>query len=80
MIVGCGFGGLFAARALRHAEVDVTVFDRNNLTFSSRCCTRWRQQFSQRVILRRQSETSCATSAMPRCFSPGVEKHNSPRA
>ena len=25
VIVGCGFGGLFAARALRHAEVDVTV-------------------------------------------------------
>ena len=29
-IVGCGFGGLFAARALRRAEVDVTVIDRNN--------------------------------------------------
>jgi NADH dehydrogenase FAD-containing subunit len=25
VIVGCGFGGLFAARALRHADVDVTV-------------------------------------------------------
>jgi NADH dehydrogenase len=30
VIVGCGFGGLFAARALRHADVDVTVVDRNN--------------------------------------------------
>ena len=30
VIVGCGFGGLFAARALRGAEVDVTVVDRNN--------------------------------------------------
>ncbi len=30
VIVGCGFGGLFAARALRHADVDVTVIDRNN--------------------------------------------------
>ena len=29
-IVGCGFGGLFAARALRRAEVDVTVIDRTN--------------------------------------------------
>jgi len=29
-IVGCGFGGLFAARALRRAEVDVTVIDRSN--------------------------------------------------
>ena len=29
-IVGCGFGGLFAARSLRHANVDVTVIDRTN--------------------------------------------------
>jgi len=29
-IVGCGFGGLFAAQALRHAQVDVTVIDRAN--------------------------------------------------
>ena len=30
VIVGCGFGGLFAVRALRHADVDVTVIDRDN--------------------------------------------------
>ena len=30
VIVGCGFGGLFAARALRNAPVDVTVVDRTN--------------------------------------------------
>lgn len=30
MIVGCGFGGLFAAKALRRADVDVTVIDRTN--------------------------------------------------
>jgi NADH:ubiquinone reductase (H+-translocating) len=30
VIVGCGFGGLFAARALRKAPVDVLVIDRNN--------------------------------------------------
>jgi len=30
VIVGCGFGGLFATRALRRADVDVTVIDRNN--------------------------------------------------
>ena len=29
-IVGAGFGGLFAAKALRRAEVDVTVVDRTN--------------------------------------------------
>jgi len=30
VIVGCGFGGLFAARALKRAPVDVEVIDRNN--------------------------------------------------
>jgi NADH dehydrogenase len=30
VIVGCGFGGLFAARALRRAPVDLLVIDRNN--------------------------------------------------
>ena len=30
MIVGCGFGGLFAARALRRAPVELLVVDRNN--------------------------------------------------
>jgi len=30
VIVGCGFGGLFAARALRHAPAEVLVIDRNN--------------------------------------------------
>jgi NADH dehydrogenase len=30
VIVGCGFGGLTAAKALRRAPVDVTVIDRTN--------------------------------------------------
>jgi NADH dehydrogenase len=30
IIVGCGFGGLFAARALARASVEVLVIDRNN--------------------------------------------------
>ena len=30
VIVGCGFGGLFAARALQRAPADVLVIDRNN--------------------------------------------------
>ncbi|HTL93412.1 MAG TPA: NAD(P)/FAD-dependent oxidoreductase [Steroidobacteraceae bacterium] len=30
VIVGCGFGGLFAARALRRTRADVLVIDRNN--------------------------------------------------
>jgi NADH dehydrogenase len=30
VIVGCGFGGLEAARALRHAAVDITLLERTN--------------------------------------------------
>ena len=30
VIVGCGFGGLFAARALSRVPADVLVIDRNN--------------------------------------------------
>ena len=30
VIIGCGFGGLEAARALRHAAVDVTLLERTN--------------------------------------------------
>jgi NADH dehydrogenase len=30
VIVGGGFGGLYAARSLRHADVDVTLIDRRN--------------------------------------------------
>src|SRR5580700_5857557 len=30
VIIGCGFGGLFAARALKGASVSVTVLDRRN--------------------------------------------------
>jgi 2-polyprenyl-6-methoxyphenol hydroxylase-like FAD-dependent oxidoreductase len=41
-IVGGGFGGLFAARALRGAEVEVTVVDRPTITSFSDCSTRWR--------------------------------------
>ena len=30
VIIGCGFGGLEAAKALRKADVDITVIDRQN--------------------------------------------------
>jgi NADH:ubiquinone reductase (H+-translocating) len=30
VIIGCGFGGLFAARALQRANVEITVIDRTN--------------------------------------------------
>ncbi len=39
VIVGAGFGGLQAARALRDAPVQVTVIDRNNESKKTpRCC------------------------------------------
>lgn len=28
VVIGSGFGGLFATKALRHADIDVTVIDR----------------------------------------------------
>src|SRR5690606_1885989 len=30
VIVGAGFGGLYAAKALRHADIDLTIIDRRN--------------------------------------------------
>ena len=30
LIIGCGFGGLEAAKALRHAAVDITLVDKTN--------------------------------------------------
>ena len=30
VIIGCGFGGLFAARALKRAPVRITLIDRTN--------------------------------------------------
>lgn len=30
VIVGAGFGGLYAAKALRHADIDLTIVDRRN--------------------------------------------------
>jgi len=30
VIIGAGFGGLYAARGLRHAEADITLVDRHN--------------------------------------------------
>src|ERR1051326_5640500 len=33
VIIGGGFGGLFAARALEHADVDLTLIDRRNFHF-----------------------------------------------
>ena len=43
MIVGAGFGGLFAAKALRRADVEVAVIDRTKLGLQGR---NWRDRFN----------------------------------
>ncbi|HEY0767483.1 MAG TPA: NAD(P)/FAD-dependent oxidoreductase [Steroidobacteraceae bacterium] len=63
MIVGCGFGGLFAARALRRIAADVLVIDRNNyhlfqpLLYQVACAALAPADIAQpiRTILRNQS-------------------------
>ena len=42
VIIGSGFGGLFGTKALRRADVDVTMVAKTTTTCSSRCSTRWR--------------------------------------
>jgi len=43
VIVGAGFAGLAAAKALRHSDAEVFVVDRANQTFFSLCSIKWRQ-------------------------------------
>jgi NADH dehydrogenase FAD-containing subunit len=51
-IVSAGFGGLFAAKALRRDDVEVTVVDRTNHHRSSRCSTSWPPASSPRATSR----------------------------
>ena len=48
VIVGAGFAGLFAAKVLRHAPVEVTVVDGRNHHCSGRCSTSWPRASSPR--------------------------------
>jgi NADH:quinone reductase (non-electrogenic) len=65
VIVGCGFGGLFAAKALRGAPADVLVIDRNNyhlfqpLLYQVACAALAPADIAQpiRTILRHQKNT-----------------------
>ncbi len=43
VVLGSGFGGLFATKALRRAPVDVTLIDRSTAHLFHRCCTRSRR-------------------------------------
>ena len=44
VIIGGGFGGIYAARILANQPVDVTLIDRTNTTCFSPCYTKWRPQ------------------------------------
>ena len=67
VIVGAGFGGLEAAKALRRAPVDITVLDRQNhhcfqpLLYQVATAARRPPRWPGR------SATSCAASATSRC-------------
>ena len=43
VIIGSGFGGLFAAKALKKAPVQVTIIDKTVQHLFSRCCTKLRR-------------------------------------
>src|SRR5277367_2872722 len=43
VIIGGGFAGIAAVKALRHCEADVTVIDRRNITSFNPCCTKWQR-------------------------------------
>ena len=66
VIVGCGFGGLFAARALKRAAAQVLVIDRNNyhlfqpLLYQVACAALAPADIAQpiRTILREQANAS----------------------
>jgi len=67
VIIGGGFGGLYAAKALRRAPVEVTLIDRRNFHLSSRCCIRWRRAGCLQVILHRRCATFCEAARTQRC-------------
>src|SRR5215217_515986 len=63
VIVGCGFGGLFAVKALRRAPVEVVLVDRTNHHLFQPLLYQVATGSSTRATSRRRSATSCATSA-----------------
>jgi NADH:ubiquinone reductase (H+-translocating) len=69
VIVGGGFGGLYAARGLGRAPVRVTVIDRHNyhLFRPMLYCTRWRQVSCLPTRSPRRSGPSSAGRRTPRC-------------
>ena len=52
VIVGGGFGGLYAAQALKRAPVDVTLVDRRNFHLFQPLLYQWRRGPSRLATLR----------------------------
>ena len=59
VVVGAGFGGLFATKALKNAPVDVTLINGTRITCSSRCSTRSRPASCPKARSHRRSGRSC---------------------
>jgi hypothetical protein len=64
LIVGGGFGGVAAAKALSNTSCRVTLIDQRNTIFFSPCCIRWRPLAFHRPTSPAQYAASFAISQM----------------
>ena len=77
VVIGSGFGGLTATKALKNAPVDVTMISEPSTTCSSGCCTRSRRAYSPRArsrpppgrILRNQRNAKCCSAMSSKSIS-----------
>ena len=63
IIVGCGFAGLFAANALRRAEIEVVVVDRTNHHLFQALLYQVTTGVLSKATSPLRSATCCATTA-----------------
>ncbi|WP_416277048.1 FAD-dependent oxidoreductase [Nocardia sp. alder85J] len=66
-VIGAGLAGLFAARTVRRAPVEVTLIDRAPYHQLRPLLYRSRPAFSPRAVSHRRSGRSCASGATCRC-------------